>query len=260
MPRGYPAITGQLAFPESAEPAPAIKRALRAGPRLRRIRSAPARNRGEAAVSGRMRMEWHELSPGERITAWAGLRAWVTWLTDRYELSIEERLPRCWARHPGLIEELHALRAWREEIYQAQQFSGQAARYWHSELRQVLHAASTVYAAGCRTGHRSTPPPAAADGELQRRWAEASPVAGIPPAELAARHHAGEGLTHLEMSAALDSGRARQPGPGMPGLLLYAGTWWVAVSGGWFAVSDPGQLARMNFTGSPGPDTSDKGS
>ena len=79
--------------------------------------------------------EWHELSPGELIAEWAGLRAWVTWLAGRYELSVEERLPRCWARHPGLVEELWALKAWREEIYASGTTgTGQAARYWHGML------------------------------------------------------------------------------------------------------------------------------
>lgn len=174
----------------------------------------------------------------------------MTWPNDRYELGTEERLPCCWTQHPGLIEELYALRACRDEIYQSPQPSGHAARYWHSELRQVIHAAATIYAAGCRTGHRSNPAPVAADRMLQRRWSEANPVAGIPDAEFSAGHHsryAAYGwLTHPIVATALDSGQGRQPGPGMPDVILCAGTWWVPVADGWIQVSDPGQLARMN--------------
>ena len=52
--------------------------------------------------------EWHEMTPGQVAAEWAGLLAWVAWLRGRYELTVEERLPRCWALHPGLIEELSA--------------------------------------------------------------------------------------------------------------------------------------------------------
>ena len=94
------------------------------------------------------------------------LRAWVTWLHDRYELSVEDRLPRCWASHPGLIEELSALKAWREEIYASSQPSGQAARYWHAELRQVT--ARRHHHVRARLPHRPPRPRpyAAADPDL----------------------------------------------------------------------------------------------
>lgn len=47
---------------------------------------------GEAAgpVPGAL-TEWHAMTPGEQMTAWAQLRAFVTWLTDRYELAVEEK-------------------------------------------------------------------------------------------------------------------------------------------------------------------------
>ena len=114
---------------------PQVPLPLRLGPRTRSHR--PPRQAAPALQTRRL-AEWHQMSTGERHVAWSQLRAWVTWLHDRYELSAEDRLPRCWPQHPGLIEELWALKAWREEIYQASQPSGQAARYWHTELRQVL--------------------------------------------------------------------------------------------------------------------------
>ena len=70
-----------------------------------------------------------------------------------------------WARHPGLVEELWALRAWRLEVYSGGQPAGQAARYWHTELRQLVQAAVPMYAAGCRTGHRGASMLAADDPE-----------------------------------------------------------------------------------------------
>jgi hypothetical protein len=241
----------QLTFDEPAGPSPRTRRALRRGPRHRIGRPPPARPAGQAQQpAARPLSEWHAMTPGGRLTAWAGLRAWVTWLHDRYELSADDRLPRCWAEHPGLVEELFALKVWREEIYSGPQPSGQAARYWHSELRQIIHAATTVYAAGCRTGHRTAPALAAPDRDLQQRWAAASPLAGIPAAEQAAalrsRRQDSGWLDHAAMAAAVDAGQAREPGPGLPDVLFCASGWWAPVSAGWVRVSDPGQASRRN--------------
>jgi hypothetical protein len=256
MARRHDPFAGQLALGEIIEPSPATRRTLRRGPRVRRTVPPAARSPAEPVQAPpRALAEWHDMTPGERLTAWAGLRAWVMWLHDRYELGTEERLPRCWARHPGLVEELSALKAWREEIYTAPQPSGQAARYWHAELRQVLHAAATMYAAGCRTGHRASPASAAADQTLRKQWAAASPLAGIPGTELAARHtrHDDGWLSHPAMAAAIDAGQARSPVPGLPDVLLCAGRWWIPASAGWVQVADPGDAIRLN-TDLPLPD------
>jgi hypothetical protein len=180
------------------------------------------------------------MTPGEEAAAWAELRAWVAWLHDRYELSVEDRLPRCWAQHPGLIEELAALKAWREEIYGSGQPSGQAARYWHSELRQVLHAASTMYALGCRTGHRGAARQAAVDPDLLAGWAAADPLAGVPGIDIAAgrARRTGDLAATASVAAALDSGDAL-PLPGSTDRLMWVGAWWAPASGGWVKVPGP---------------------
>ncbi len=225
---------------EPQEPVPAMsRRAFRLGPKLR-----PRRRFRRQAVPPRASIslaEWHLMTIGQREAAWTQLRAWVTWLHDRYELGVEERLPRCWAEHPGIIEELWALKAWRDEIYQSSQPSGQAARYWHSELRQVIQAATTQYAAGCRTGHRRPAGLAAEDAELQRRWAAASPLAGIPPADLAASPrigHSGHWVGADAIAEAIDTGQARPLGLSLPGYIHWAGTWWMPGAGGWVPVTD----------------------
>lgn len=132
--------------------------------RIRRLRGrradgAPTTGTNSAATEASPRtrlVEWHTMTGPQRIAAWGGLCDWVTWLHDRYELAVESRLPQCWAEHPGLIEELWALKVWREEVYGGapDQQVGQAARYWHVELRTVVANATTVYATACRTGHR----------------------------------------------------------------------------------------------------------
>ena len=193
MARDWEQVTGHTPPGPGGERPPRTRRLLRRGPRTQPGRPATARVTAAAApaaradpAAARTLAEWHDLTPGEQAAHWAVLRAWVTWLYDRYELSVEDRLPRCWPRHPGLVEELDALKAWREEIYSGSQPSGQAARYWHAELRQVLHAATTQYALGCRTGHRGTVRLAAEDPALLQEWAAAHPLAGVPGIDLAA--------------------------------------------------------------------------
>jgi len=191
------------------------------------------------------------MTPGEQQATWAQLREWVTWLHDRYELGIEERLPHCWAQHPGLIEELWALRAWREEIYDADEPSGQAARYWHAEMRQVIAAAATFYAAGCRAGHRGAGTAAAADTRLQQRWAAADPLAGIPPAALAAAREqaqpdTGGYLSQAAMDAALQHGDALPMSAAVTDFACYDGSWWTATDGGWLRVTGTAFAARID--------------
>jgi hypothetical protein len=231
-------LDGQLVFSEPAELSPRIRRALRRGPRTRPVRRPkPPSSGGDQVTAPRALAEWHDMTPGERITAWAALRAWVCWLHDRYELATEDRLPRCWASHPGLIEELYALKAWREEIYSSPQPSGQAARYWHAELRQVLHAAATMYAAGCRTGHRAAPRLAASDTSLREQWVRADPLAGIPGDEIAAGRggHLSALTTGAVIAQALDDGDAAML-PGMTDCIFWAGACWTPTVNGWVQV------------------------
>lgn len=242
------------------ERSPKARRAPRPGPRThaarpvrRQPRPSDMRRGGQAPepLSGpRPLAEWHEMTPGERVAEWAALCAWVAWLYDRYELATEDRLPRCWASHPGLVEELYALKAWREEIYGAPQPSGQAARYWHAELRQVLNAATTMYAPGCRTGHRGAPRLAASDAMLREQWANAYPLTGVSDIDIAAgrARRAGELASTAAIAGALDDGDAV-----LPGLSDYVtcggGTWWAPAASGWVQVPDPGLAAPADGIG-----------
>lgn len=193
------------------------QRALRS---LRRGRSGPPRSR---------LIEWHTLSPPERDAAWRELLGWVTWLHDRYELSVESRLPRCWSQHPGLIEELWALKVWREEIYSSRQSSGQAARYWHAELRQTMHAAAMFYAAGCRSGHKPAAVEADANPELLDRWAAGNPLAGVPAALLLANASSVNDLELIPdevMRNHVDTGRAHWISQTMRDAIKFDSSWW----------------------------------
>ena len=232
-------------------PSSAVRRQLRLGPRTRLVRrpsrpkNASETGNGTVLDKETALAEWHDMTPGQQQAAWAELRAWVAWLHDRYELGTEDRLPRCWARHPGLVEELRALRAWRLEIYSGRQPSGQAARYWHAELRQLVHSAVPMYAAGCRTGHKAAATLMASDPELAEEWAHASPLAGTPAIDIAAGQArlAGECLTSVAVAAAFDSGDASAV-PLLRDYIFYAGAWWVPASSGWVKVPLPGGVGK----------------
>jgi hypothetical protein len=202
--------------------------------------------------------EWHDMSSAERQQAWAELVAWVTWLHDRYELGSRPGLPACWAEHPGLIEELAALKAWRDEIWSSGlPPSGQAARYWHGELRHVINAAETMYAPGCSAGHRTAGHLAASDQALQERWAAADPLARIPAALHGQPHQPGSPRTRdgiiseQAMTSYLAAGTARQLGQQLPGYARYAGHWWHHTPGGWQQVTDPALAARLSQHAGP---------
>ena len=222
-------------------------RALRRGPRGRAVdrpvsdRAAGAAGADPEASGLVVLAEWHELTPGELITAWAELRAWVAWLTGRYELTVDSRLPPCWALHPGLVEELRALKAWREEIYcSGQPGQGQAARYWHADLQAVTRAAATMWAAGCRTGHRGATELAGLDPGLLREWGGAYPLAGVPAVDIAAgtARFTNSWAGGEAMAAALDSGAAA-PVAGSD-LVRWNGGTWAPSANGWVLVPEFG--------------------
>ncbi|MEY9846192.1 hypothetical protein ABH940_003277 [Streptacidiphilus sp. BW17] len=230
--------------------------------RIRRLRGRRAdgaptsgTNSASTEASPRTRLvEWHSMTGPERIAAWGGLCDWVTWLHDRYELAVESRLPQCWAEHPGLIEELWALKVWREEIYGAgpEQQVGQAARYWHAELRTVVANATTVYATACRTGHRSPEFRAAETPDLQERWTTADPWAGIPSRLLAAHADTAEAgspdrLTAAQMDDARARGLAAPISPGIPEYVRFADAWWaVEIGGAWLRIVTEELLERLD--------------
>ncbi|GAB3259646.1 hypothetical protein [Kineosporia babensis] len=210
--------------------------------------------------------EWHAMTEPARSREWSGLVGWVRWLHDAYELSVEERLPLCWYQHPGLVEELRALKAWREEIYRnpppatapapptddgegtgdapgsgrvSSPGAGQAARYWHAELRQVLHAAGTQYAPGCPAGHRGATLLHDVNPDLHERWIAGNDGTGAPAPLLTAPdpgntgHPSGPGdpmlIEHTALMAAVDDGRARSLGALVQDYVQFEDSWWTRI-------------------------------
>ncbi|MEZ0095995.1 hypothetical protein [Streptacidiphilus sp. EB129] len=218
-------------------------------PKLPRTRTQPSAGRGKIAAGGLV--EWHDMSPSERAANWAKLCNWVTWLYDRYELSVESRLPECWTEHPGMIEELWALMVWRFEIYGSELPAGQAARYWHTELRVVTANAASYYASNCRTGHRKEYAKAADDKDLQKRWNEADPALGIPkemlPTENAALAGAPGTMPAEAMRVALASGAASVLSPAIPEYARYDAAWWLdAGEDTWVLVTDAAFAEKLD--------------
>jgi hypothetical protein len=186
--------------------------------------------------------DWDTLVGGARQAAWDSLTGWVSWLHDRYELSVEERLPHCWAEHPGLVEELSALRAWRLEIWTSAQPSGQAARYWHAEMRQTIAAATTFYAAGCRAGHHAAQP---VDPKLRHRWFSAT-APGDPGSATAMPQSDGGYLSGTAMTAHLATGRAITLSDTVTGYLRHDESWWEPARSGWQRVTDQATVSLLD--------------
>lgn len=185
--------------------------------------------------------EWHAMSEPEYVLAWEQLRAWTAWLTGRYRLLLEDRLPGCWPRHPELIEELWALRAWRAEAY-GPEGTGQSAVYWHQALLTFLGHVSGWWAGGCRAGH--TNPDTDLISEQTSAWAEVDPLAGIPQpmrptASIATNPATDPGvitmphlnvLTTAQMQALTDAGLAHPQHQAIAAFSYYDGSWWAYAS------------------------------
>lgn len=211
------------------------------------------RRRGQRPAEHAGIREWHAMNSEERRVAWPQLVAWVTWLHDRYELSVETRLPRCWSQHPGLIEELWALKVWREEIYGAKGPSGQAARYWHNELRQLITGGVMFYARNCRSGHKSDGVvPAATSPEIQSAWSAGNPLAGVPAdlllvAKKESMSDSDLYLTAATMAAHLACGKATPMSRSVDTFVSYQQFWWKRTDDGWAKVTDVVTSQGLDF-------------
>jgi hypothetical protein len=195
--------------------------------------------------------EWHDMSADEQHAEWAALVDWVIWIHDLYELSKEERLPLCWTRHPGLIEELRSLKAWRDTIYDSPQSAAVAhtARSWHGELRQTIAAATTFWAPTCRAGHTDAEPLNRAQPDAAQQWRSATaPTVTSSPRR--AGHSGGNEISDADMAAAFAAGQARPHSRGMPYYAHLNGSWWTRASDAftWLRCTDPVHHAHLDAT------------
>jgi hypothetical protein len=191
--------------------------------------------------------EWHVLSPADRDNEWAELVAWVTWLHDRYELGRLGGLPACWPEHPALIEELRALKTWREQIYESDEPAGQAARYWHTSLRDVLVTANAAYAANCAAGHRPAAPPA--DADTLSRWVSGDHSALIPTRLLARSQDPvpPDSITAPAMRSYLTQKLAKPLSQTLTSYVSYLGFWWhQAPDSNWHRITEAALASQVS--------------
>ena len=214
--------------------APSAGRRIRGRPRqtasrlTRRPRVAPTATgsgEGQPAIGGARLplLEWHAMTEPEYILAWEQLRGWTAWLVSRYRLVLEDRLPACWPQHPELIEELWALRAWRAEAY-GPEGAGQSAVYWHQALVAFLGHVSIWWAGGCRAGH--TTPNTDLSSEQTQGWADADPLAGIPPPLRSTSVSELNVVTAAQMRALTNAGLAHPYDETVVAFTHYAASWW----------------------------------
>ncbi|MEV6527124.1 hypothetical protein AB0M43_34860 [Longispora sp. NPDC051575] len=195
--------------------------------------------------------EWHSLTVADQAAEWKALVAWVVWIHDLYELDREERLPLCWVEHPGLVEELRALKAWRDFVYDQPGSSSAAhsARSWHGELRQTIAAISGFWAPVCRSGHKPAAYLTDRAPEQVERWQDASPpvMASAPPASARRTGADGMQLSHDEMREALQAGKAVQHSRASPHYVQYAEAWWIRGEDGgtWLRCTDQQHQAEI---------------
>lgn len=199
--------------------------------------------------------EWHTMTADEQTTEWTTLVNWVIWIHDLYELSREERLPLCWPHHPGLVEELRSLKAWREHTYDHPDAVGapHTARSWHGELRQTITAAITFWAPACRTGHTDAEPLATAHPDLPEQWRQVGPPVMASAPEPTPRDDDGSAVVSLskaDMLTALRDGTAHRHSRAMPFYAHHAGSWWTRDDDGatWHRCHDERHAAELDRT------------
>jgi hypothetical protein len=244
---------------ESARPQRPTTPSVRRGrtPSKREDGGSQGGGAGVLAIKGRL-IEWHAMTDEQRTTAWAGLVDWVAWLHDRYELSIQSRLPDCWPRHPGIIEELWALKMWREALYTNDTETGvltgheagglaQHARYWHTDLRNLL-TQITFYAERCAAEHGGGRRLAdRSKTDLKAEWLAVDPRCGIaaPTANTAVAPSRVPRLDAAEMHRRLELGSAR----GLDSDHVHSfGDWWTHdhEAGDWVKITDPEMHRRLD--------------
>jgi hypothetical protein len=101
-----------------------------------------------------MLVDWQKLQGEELTAARDELEEWVWWLRSTYPSS-REAIPDCWPAHPDLVQELTALGAWWEDIYdpaagqvpdpdgkqpavESEESNGRSAVSWHEALDHAV--------------------------------------------------------------------------------------------------------------------------
>ncbi|GII22572.1 hypothetical protein [Planosporangium mesophilum] len=106
-------------------------------------------------------LRWQDLDRVQASNTWVWLINWVGWVVARYQLA--EELPRCWPKHPPLVEELTALCAAWYAAY-GDDASADAPLLWHERLaRARIRLHDWDDATRCRNGTHS-------DRRIELNW------------------------------------------------------------------------------------------
>ena len=121
---------------------------LDAGPRLASI--GPVARRTTAAGVMPIRENG---PPGPMAVAdWRSLRAWVEWVTARFNVP-NSLVPDCWWKHPALVEELSALHlAWR--VAYDSQDAGRGPVMWLERWQAARPRLREAHVGSCAAGHK----------------------------------------------------------------------------------------------------------
>ena len=130
--------------------------------------AGPAARGGQSAEIGGFAVNWRELDDNQARSEWIALRAWVEWLTVRYNLPII-MIPTCWWKHPALVEELSALHAAHRAAFDESD-TGFGPLNWHERFATAQPRLSRAYAGGCSTGHKSLKPRPWSDVTDELEW------------------------------------------------------------------------------------------
>lgn len=85
----------------------------------------------------------------------AVLDDWVSWIVNRYGL--QRVIPRCWRRHPALVEELNALELAWGAAFEGDDADPEAPLRWHEDLAKAKERLTEWDRAGCATGEHREP-------------------------------------------------------------------------------------------------------
>lgn len=101
-------------------------------------------------------VDWFTMKDADAAAEWIVLRAWVEWVTVRYNIPVSV-VPTCWYQHGALVEELSALRTAHRAAFDKTD-AGNGPALWHERLALAHGRLSRAYGGGCNNGHQPTKP------------------------------------------------------------------------------------------------------
>jgi hypothetical protein len=207
---------------------------------LRDLVAGNAEETANARGPGSRPFVWADLTPVDAAATWTALARWVGWLRSRYPLA--RQVPRCWWRHPELVEELTALWLAWQEAYVAKGAPLTAAADWHGrwlpELLRRMRAGGWNIA--CEGEHKPT-----VESLYDRHQVDEPSEFHAATGARSTQPTQGEEMEHASMQRALEVGTARLLGdlPGAP--IAFDDRYWQRGEAGWIPVEDQDTIAFL---------------